>query len=124
MTWNERKIEIKDEYKAYKPTKKMKLNERMRVDVCGVSLDKPPNEEAIERFFVYWSSPFNEELIDRHMESENAYTVDMLRNFNSTITYNGGPTVNTYSLYLEGMIAGIPNWACNALIAYCEQEEE
>jgi len=122
--WNERKIAIRDEYKGYKPTRKMKFNERMRVNVCGVSLDKTPNEEAIDRFFVYWASPFNEELIDNHMKSEDAHKVDVLRNFNNTITYNSGPTVKTNSLWLEGMSTGIPNWACSAMIAYCEQEEE
>jgi hypothetical protein len=124
LKWNERKIAIRDEYKAYIPTKRMKTNERMRVDVCGVSTDKLSNEEAIDRFFVYWASPFNEELIDKHMESDDAHNIDVLRNFNNTITYNSGPTVKTNSLWLEGMNTSIPNWACSAMIAYCEQEEE
>ena len=124
LKWNERKIAIIDEYKAFMPTKRMKTNERMRVDVCGVSIDKPSNDEAIDRFFVYWSTPFNEELIDRHMESANAHNVDVLRNSNNTITYNSGSTVETYSLWMEGMTTGIPTWACSAMIAYCEQEEE
>jgi len=122
--WNERKIAIRDEYKENIPTKKMKTNERMRVDVCGVSIDKPSNDEAIDRFFVYWCTPFNEELIDKHMNSDDAHNVDVLRNFNNTITYNSGPTVKTDSLWLEDMSIGIPKWACSAMIAYCEQEEE
>ena len=106
------------------PTKRMKTNERMRVDVCGVTMDKLPNGEAIDRFFVYWANPFNEELIDKHMKSDDAHNIDVLRNFNNTFTYNSGPTVKSNSLWLEGISTGIPNWACSGMIAYCEQEEE
>tara|TARA_R100000900_G_scaffold145767_1_gene132640 strand:+ start:426 stop:818 length:393 start_codon:yes stop_codon:yes gene_type:complete len=123
-TWYGRKREIRKEHKEYMPTKKMKMNERMRVDVCGVTMDKLPNGEAIDRFFIYWTTPFNEELIDKHMESEDAHNPYALRNSNNTITYNSGPTVKTNSLWLEGMNTSIPNWACSAMIAYCEQEEE
>lgn len=122
--WNERKIAIRDEYKEYMPTKRIKTNERMRVDVCGVTMDKLPNGEAIDRFFIYWITPFNEELIDGHMESEDAHNPYALRSVNDTFTYNGGPTVKTNSLWLKGKNTGIPSWACHAMIAYCEQEEE
>lgn len=124
IEWNIRKMKIRDEHKEYKPTKRMKTNERMRVDVCGVTIDKLPNGEAIDRFFIYWTSPFNEELIDRHMESEDAHNPYALRSINDTITYNDGTTVKTDSLWLKGENTSIPKWACSAMIAYCEQEEE
>jgi hypothetical protein len=122
--WNERKIAIRDEYKEYMPTKRIKTNERMRVDVCGVSIDKLPNEEAIDRFFVYWTTSFNEQLIDEHMKSEDAHNPHALTFVNKTFTYNDGTIVNPKSLWLKGRNTGIPSWACHAMIAYCEQEEE
>jgi len=108
--WYERKREIK--------------NERMRVDVCGVTMDKLPNGEAIDRFFIYWTTPFNEQLIDEHMESEDAHNPYALTNFNKTFRYNDGTIGNPKTLWLKGKNTGIPSWACSAMIAYCEQEEE
>lgn len=122
--WNERKMKIKKEYMEYMPTKRIKTNERMRVDVCGVTIDKLPNEEAIDRFFVYWTTSFNEQLIDELMESEDAHNLHALTFVNKTFTYNDGTTGNPKSLWLKGRNTGIPSWACNAMITYCKQEEE